>query len=84
MCKLYTPLQSVCWGATTLASAVSCYVTGLEWEEIESPEGPSLLSLQPSVPNGQVFSDYINAQTASNMYCSITEQYVLPQDLAAG
>lgn len=27
---------------------------GLEWEEIESSEGPALLSLQPSAPNGQV------------------------------
>ncbi|KAL0045398.1 hypothetical protein WJX82_005613 [Trebouxia sp. C0006] len=32
---------------------MSGHASGLEWEEIESPEGPSLLSLQPSAPNGQ-------------------------------
>ena len=77
-------LQSVCWGATILASAVSCCVTGLEWEEIESPEGPALLSLQPSAPNGQVLTDCNYATTASGIHCSITEQCILPQDLAAG
>lgn len=32
---------------------MSGHASGLEWEEIESPEGPALLSLQPSAPNGQ-------------------------------
>ena len=27
---------------------------GLEWEEIESSEGPALMSLQPGAVNGQV------------------------------
>ena len=68
-------LQSVGRGSMKLASAVSCCVKGLEWEEIESPEGPALLSLQPSAPNGQVVTDCVNAQTASGILCSITEQF---------
>ncbi|DBA75450.1 TPA: hypothetical protein ACH3X1_010707 [Trebouxia sp. C0004] len=32
---------------------MSGHASGLEWEEIESPEGPTLLSLQPSAPNGK-------------------------------
>ena len=72
---------SVCRCATILASAVSCYVAGLEWEEIESPEGPALLSLQPTAPNGQVAVDHNHAQTASGVHCSITEQCAIPQDI---
>ena len=67
-----------------LGLAVLCCVTGLEWEEIEPPEGPALLSLQPSAPNGQVATNYVNAQTVSGIHRSITEQCIRPQDLAAG
>lgn len=75
-------LQSICWGSVKLGSAASCCATGLEWEEIESSEGPTLLSLQPSAPNGQVAVDYNYVHAASGVH--FTEQCAPPQDHAAG